>query len=327
MSKQELDFIVIGAQKAGTTTLFEYLRRHPEICLPAAKEVPYFSHDRNYNGDWSQYLHKAFTLADPDRKWGTVTPHYMVGGLYERMGSGTDAGDERTVPLRIQARLPDVRLIAILRDPVQRARSHHAMATMNGWDRRSFAEAIDDLLRPDALARARRLPEEATGYVTWGEYGRILAGYLDVFAREQLLVLYTEDLKQHPEVVLGRVFDFLGVAADFIPDNIGTTYRPSAAARRVRWLDLNAVQAAVAANPLTRRVWHALPERSRRGIDKRFDRMNYLTDLWNRRPGQGSTSIASDTLRALRDHYERDAERLSSLLGEAAPWLAISRAG
>jgi len=126
--KDILDFIIIGAQKAGTTSLFEHLRRHPEISLPVGKEVPYFSHDRVYARGWTDYMRKLArhdAFADPGRKWGTVTPQYMLGGVYRSPGDvARGNGDERTVPLRIKECLPSVRLIAILRDPVEaRARA------------------------------------------------------------------------------------------------------------------------------------------------------------------------------------------------------------
>jgi hypothetical protein len=324
--KEELDFIVIGAQKSGTTSLFEYLRRHPQLRLPAAKEVPYFSHDANYGTDWRDYLSKAFPFADEECKWGTVTPHYMVGGIYDAAAGRdhADGGDERTVPRRIYEKLPAVRLIAILRDPVERARSHHAMAVMNGWETRNFAEAIAELLPPDALASARRLPTETTGYVAWGEYGRILAGYLDVFPRAQLLVLETSELKRDPATVLRNVYRFLDVDPGFVPDNLGTNYRPSGAARRLRWLDLNAVQAAVSESRAARACWHSLPERTRRRVDRQFDRLNYLTDLWNRVPRTAEVSGDAETNNALGAHYEQDGELLTRLLGAAPSW--ISRA-
>src|SRR5205807_7414257 len=133
-------------------------------------------------------------LAEANTKWGTVTPQYMVGGLWEQPNRRSDGGrmyDERTVPLRIRELLPETRLIAILRDPVERARSHHRMAVMNRIEERTFERAIDDLLQTDALADARREPREQTGYVAWGEYGRILAGYFDVFSPEQILIVFT----------------------------------------------------------------------------------------------------------------------------------------
>lgn len=320
-SKRHLDFLVIGAQKAGTTSLFEYLRRHPELALPAAKEVPYFSHDGRYSGDWDEYLAKAFAFAQPARRWGTVTPHYMTGGIYEAARPGPPPpSDERTVPLRIHERLPDVQLIALVRDPVERARSHHAMAVMNGWERRDFATAVSELLAPEALERSRRVARETTGYLVWGEYGRILGGYLDVFPREQLLVLYTTELRSDPAAVMRRVYGFLGIDPDCLPDNLGTTYRPGGKARRVRWLDLPRFQERLAHSRVAWRLWHSLPETSRRRVDRAFDRVNYLTDLWNRHQAMDSNGIGQGVEAALRAHYLADAARLSELLGEAPPW-------
>ena len=170
--KDILDFIVIGAQKSGTTSLFRHLIQHPEISLPPGKERPYFSHDEVYARGWGAYMrsltrHDAF--ADPVRSWGTVTPQYMVGGLYQSNGDAAESYDERTVPLRINETLPSVHLIAILRDPVERALSHHRMLAMRGLERRSFDDAIGDLLHPDALDKSRRRPQERTGYIHVGE--------------------------------------------------------------------------------------------------------------------------------------------------------------
>jgi hypothetical protein len=322
-AKDILDFIVIGAQKAGTTALFEYLRRHPELSLPQAKEVPYFSHNGRYSEDWYEYLHKAFPFSDPDTKWGTVTPQYMYGGIlhipHTSVGPPVKSG-VRTVPDRIHQRLPEVKLIAILRDPVERAHSHHAMTSLNGWETRSFEQAIRELLDPDALESARRVPEENTGYVVWGEYARILQGYLDIFSGEQMLVLLSSDLREDPRSVLRRVFEFLSVDPEFIPDNLGTSYRESAAARRIDWLDPDQVQRGVSSNPLTRALWHSLPERGRRRIDAGFDRITYLFHLWNRRGRINAVASESETDVMLRRHFQADAQRLREVFGLTAPW-------
>jgi Sulfotransferase domain len=246
----------------------------------------------------------------------------MVGGLYDHgpgdMGAG---GDEHTVPGRIRERLPDVRLIAIMRDPVERARSHHAMAVLNGWDRRDFATAVSELLAPEALDAARRMPNETTGYLVWGEYGRILGGYLDVFPREQLLALYTTELRDDPAAVVRRVYEFLGVAADYVPDNLGTEYRIGASARRLHWLDLPRFQARVARSRVARGLWRALPETGRRRADKAFDRVNYLSQLWNRRGSAGPAVPQQDDLdQRLRAHFAQDTRRLTAVLGSPPPW-------
>jgi hypothetical protein len=327
--KDTLDFIIIGAQKAGTTSLFEYLRQHPELSLPFGKEAPFFSHEAEYTRGWVDYLSKAFAAADPTTKWGTATPQYMVGGLWEQPNSSLadESYDEHTVPLRIRERAPDVRLIAILRDPVDRARSHHRMAVMNEIEKRPFEQAIDDLLQPESLAGARREPRELTGYVTWGEYGRILAAYYDVFSDEQILVLFTEELERDPKRLLQRIYDFVGVGDDFIPDNLGTRYRVGGSELRVPSLGTYsrlspwAIQRILTGNSVVRRLWHALPEHRRRQIDRVYGRVGYKIDLWNRQVNADAENVESTTLERLRAHYQQDGAQLTELLGVTSPWL------
>lgn len=320
--KQELDFVVIGAQKGGTTALFEYLRRHPGLALPAGKEAPYFSHDAAWARPWEEYLRKTFALADPACRWGTVTTHYMVGGLYEASPASLAAGlagDVAEVPRRMHARLPDVRLIAVLRDPVARAVSHHRMMVMTGAEERPAAQALAELLEPEALVGARAHPRETSGYVVWGEYARILAGYLEVFDAGQLLVVFSEDLLAKPRQTLARVHEFIGVP-DIPPDNLGESYRTASGRRRLAALNLYDAQRAVASSRAARSLWHALPERLRRRADHTFERASYRVDLWNRRSDTASAEPDADLLARLREHYRSDGERLATELGVTPPW-------
>jgi len=346
--KDTLDFIVIGAQKAGTSSLFQHLRRHPEISLPTSKEVPYFSHDAAYGRDWSMYMRNLAQydgLADPTRKWGTVTPHYMVGGVYKSASRGAQGNgyDERTVPTRIYKRLPEVRLIAILRDPVARAVSHHRMMVVRGSERRSFDEAVAELLQSDALGRARRRPREMMGYVTWGEYGRILSGYRDVLPREQLLITFTAELESEPEQLLRRIHEFIGVSASFAPDSLGQRFHTSRLERSFSWtspsswmspsspLSPQGVGGAISRNQAARAVWQRMPESQQRRLAGRYARIARRAALRNRRsaPNEVSANAAPSaaTLEQLREHYAEDTDRLVALLGVAPPWSASGGTG
>jgi Sulfotransferase family len=341
-SKTTLDFIVIGAQKAGTTSLFRYLREHPEISLPDGKEWPYFSHDRVYERGWEAYIANLSRNgyhggADPLQKWGTVTPQYMVGGVYQRDADRAGDGlyDEHTVPTRVRECLPEVRLVAILRDPVERAISHHRMAVMRGQERRSFDAAITALLDAGALAGARRFPEETNGYVTWGEYGRILAGYLDVFPREQLLVTFTSELHSVPVRVLSSVHSFLGVSADFQPRNLGERYREGATVRMFSWrspsswmspsspLSPQGVGRALRRSPVARTAWHALPPAKQARLRRPYQAIASGLARQNRRRAPNRVSAHADptpaVLARLREHYEHDRQALVGL-GITPPW-------
>lgn len=325
-TKSTLDFIVIGAQKAGTTSLFEYLKRHPQIFLPPGKEVHFFSHDTERARGWHDYIKKNFAAADPAHMWGTVTPSYMVGGAYETSKTPTDISasyNERTVPSRIRDRSPAVRLIAVLRDPVERAYSHYRMTSMNGLERRSFDQAIEQLLKAEALDNARQFPEENTGYVTWGEYGRILSGYFDIFPRDQILVLFTHELNHTPEKLLTRIYEFLDIESDFMPDNLGTRYRVGGE-RRYSWLRVGEARRAVAHNQIAHSLWQALPDLVRHPIDRAYDRSVYAIDLWNRRASADLDVPSPAIQHRLRKHFAQDADRLTRLLGTPPPWQSAS---
>jgi hypothetical protein len=173
------------------------------------------------------------------------------------------------------------------------------MAILNGIERRPFDQAIAELLHPEALEHARHHPNESTSYVVWGEYGRILSGYFDVFPREQLLVLFTDELERTPVKLLSRLYEFLGTKS-YIPENLNIRYRAGGSQRRFSWLRLGEARRAIAHGPGTRSMWRALPDTIRNPIDRSFDRLVYRADLWNRRPQVNVDKPSSATLSQLQ---------------------------
>ena len=113
------------------------------------------------------------------------------------------------------------------------------MTVMERAESRSFDDAITDLIAPDALKEARVAPTRTNAYVVNGEYCRVLAGYLRTFPREQLMVIFSDELAAEPAATLARVFTFIGVAADFVPDNLNTRYRVGATKQRMPGFDLH----------------------------------------------------------------------------------------
>jgi len=318
--KPAFDFIVIGAQKAGTTALHEYIRRHPEVSVPAGKEAPFYSHDSAWSAGWRPYAEKAFAFAPETTRWGVATPHYMLGSLYQRVnGSAGSERPEWIVPGRIKQHAPGAKLIAILRDPVERAYSHYRMQVLRGAERAAFADAVGALLQPAALERSRRYPTEETSYVTTGEYGRILAPYFELFG-DQVLVCFSRDLDREPEAVLQRVWSFLGIDADFVPDNLGRRYRVAGERKRAGWLDIDRLQSVLAGSPPVRGAWHALPPTVRMRIDAAWNELNYRLELWNRKQGQHGNGPSAEVDERLRGHFAADRAQLVALLGEEPPW-------
>lgn len=316
--KQSLDFIVVGAQKSGTTTLFEHLRRHPELHLPPGKEAPFFSDDDHWRGGWELYVRRYFGGAREGARWGTVTPQYMYGTL-SRTATDPATQPERIVPERIAAHSPNARLVAILRDPVERAFSHYRMEVMRETEHRSFAEAVDELLNADRLAASRRRFAETAAYVTNGEYGRILAPYFELFG-DQVHVVFSADLATDPAGTVAAVTRFIGVDGGFRPATLGQRYRAGAARRRFRGLNLYTVQETVAATPAIRAAWRALPGRVRTRIDDTFKEAAYQLDVRNRvvvpEPERPSPELEA----RLREHYAEDRETLKTLTGLEPPW-------
>ncbi len=311
-SSKNLDFLLIGAQKAGTTSLFEYVRLHPGLHLPTEKEVSYFNLESRVARGWDWYLGWVFDGAPPDRPWGTFSTFYM------------DAADgrEHTVPRRIRETIPDAKLLAILRDPVSRCISHHRMSVMKRLETRSFEAAMDELLRDEALADARRRPTETNSYVTRGEYGRALSNYFELFPREQLLAVFSEDLDRDPQQVLRAIFSFIGVDPEFVPPNVGERYRRAGDQQRIEWLDLHGWRARLAHQPAVRGAWERLPARARRSVDRWVRLVSYRVELWNaRRRGETQLpEIDPAVLSRLTDHYRPDVERLCELLDVEPPW-------
>jgi hypothetical protein len=318
-----IDFLVIGAPKSGTTSLFEYLRGHPEIEFPPDKEAAYFNDDRIYGEvAWDDYLRRAFPAPGRGRLAGTITPHYMspVTGV-----SGTPEGagyDECTVPRRIHEQVPSARLIAILRDPVERAYSHHIQETRLGFESRPFAAAVEQLLQPDALARSRSQSTRTDCYVVLGEYGRILRAYYDLFPRDRMLVLFTEALAREPLAVLQRIYGFLGVAPEVEPRNLGRRYNVSAAELKLSRVSPATLVRIASSNPVTRAVWRSLPEARQSAVLGWYRRLDFRFKNWNRRAAAPTRPAAEDSaaLERLREHYAPDRRLLAELLGYTPPW-------
>ena len=343
--KDVLDFIVIGAQKSATTTLFEHLRRHPDLALPVAKEVPFFSHDEIYRRGWRVYIEELTgegPMSDPRKLRGTVTPQYMMGGVLKPLpGVEPGAYNEQTVPRRMLDQLPEVRLIAILRDPVQRAISHHSMALRRGGERRTIDEAVEELLRPEQLRASRVAPTDTNGYITRGEYGRILGGYLDVFERERLLILFTEQLEQSPLDLLARLYRFIGASEDFVPENAEGRYfvarneggfdwrRPGTWMSPSSPVSPQGLQRGVRSVAGTQALWRALPFETRQRLWRAYSRAASRARASNRRRAEPEATTQApprpETIERLREHFAEDLPRLTAILGETPPWARAER--
>jgi hypothetical protein len=196
------DFLILGAQKAGTTALYAYLRWHPEITGPSFKEVSFF--DRHYAKGERWY--RAHMPVRRRSLVGEASPSYLFHPL---------------APERVAGMLPGARLIALLRNPVDRAFSHYQHEVALGREPLSFEDAVDreDERMQGELERMLRDPSYFSlawwnyTYIARGRYAEQLERWFAAIPREQLLVLFTEELSADTAATYRRVLDFLGVTA------------------------------------------------------------------------------------------------------------------
>jgi Sulfotransferase family len=323
MEKSALDFIVIGAGNSGSTSLAEYLRTHPRLHLPRAKEKPFFSNERSYRRGWESYAMETFGGAGADRLWGKVTPQYMAGSIYEaqsRQAVPDAHRPERIVPDRIRRHFPDIKIVALLRDPVARCVSAHRMLVLMRKERRPLEQAVRQLMADESLATARRFPRDGNSYIVLGEYGRILSGYYATFPDEQMLTIFSSDLEQAPERTLSSVFSFLGVDAEFVPPNLHIRYREGTTRRRKAWLSPERMRRGLAARGPLRFAWRMLPAERRRRLESRFWDVAYQVELWNRVADVPAPRPEPEVMEALAEHYAADRPLLEVLIGKPVPW-------
>lgn len=183
------DFIVCGAQKAGTTSLFHYLQDHPQISMPKQKEINFFN--LNWQKGYTWYKDQ-FSHFDRAKIIGEVSPLYMW---------------HQEVPQRMAGLVPDAKLIFVLRNPAARAYSNYWFNISRGAQdpNESFSEAI-------------RTQKGYRNYITKGFYYNQIERFLPYFSRGQLYIIISEDLKNNILRELTSCFEYLSVGTDYIPD-------------------------------------------------------------------------------------------------------------
>lgn len=205
------DFLVIGAQRSGTSSLYKWLEQHPDVVSSLRKETEYFSFRFTRGATWYlAHFPSRVRRASHQRRAGRepltfeATPTYLF---------------HPEAPGRAHAFVPDAKLIALLRDPVARAFSHYRHMVRYGQEPLAFEAALDreeqrlhgevDLMAADPAYRS--LPWERWSYAARGHYAEQLERWLERYPRERLLVLRSEDLFEDPASTYAKVLTFLGL--------------------------------------------------------------------------------------------------------------------
>lgn len=285
------NFLVIGAYKCGTTSLGWYLQQHPDVFVPDYPEPRFFAFDAHGDPDGERAHNPMFhgavkTLERYESLFSGVADERAVGEVSpEYLKNPAAAG-------RIAARIPDAKLIAILRDPVERAYSDYLMY------RRDGREPEADFMTALRLQESRRHRSLPTGqYLITGNYGDQLARYRDHFGSDQIKVVLHEDLAADRNSVMAEIFAFLDVDPVI---ELGSQPRlnPSGAFSSTTAQRLYALRRSTA--PLTRRI---VPNRLKRRIDNRL-----LSGV--RRP-----PIEPEPARWLRRYYAEQISMVAELTG------------
>jgi hypothetical protein len=193
------DYLVIGAQKAGTTWLEKNLCQHPQIGAPSHKELHFFDKEENFSRGREWYEQQFGEGVS-----GEFTPNYFW--IPSTAQEVYESGQARSIPERIYTMYPKARFILILRDPVARAKSayyHHIRARR---------------VRPDQTIRE---VAHQFGILSMGDYARILKAWWNVFPREQFhIMLYEEAILESPLDAIQSCYAFLGVESGFVPEGL-----------------------------------------------------------------------------------------------------------
>lgn len=221
------DFIIIGVQKGGTSSLYYYLSQHPELKLSTRQEIHYY--DKNYQNGIGWYK-SFFPLSSSPKKTGESTPYYIF---------------HPHVAKRIKKDIPDVKLIVMLRNPVDRAYSHYNM------EKRVYRDKVATF--EEALALEKERTEEDTRkllddpdhysyahqtytYLARGRYYNQLVNWFEYFDKEQFLFIKSEDFFSNPKKELERAYAFLGISKIFPKNmsarNVGGDYSEMSLERR-----------------------------------------------------------------------------------------------
>jgi len=189
------NFIIIGCQRCGTTSLYTYLAQHPQILTPIKKEMDFFSWHFDRGIDW--YL-AHFPPMPPGEQFltGEASPSYF---------------DSREAPERLYSLFPEAKLIVLLRNPVDRAISQFYRLTDLNWEARSLDRVISDEIERLNQNPEYIIGEEPGNYLARGRYIEFIKNWRTFFPREQLLILKSEDFYAGAATTVKQVLEFLGL--------------------------------------------------------------------------------------------------------------------
>jgi sulfotransferase family protein len=300
------NFLIIGAARSGTTSLYTYLKQHPQVYMSEIKEPEFFSYE-GVELDFDGPKGKEKT----NRGIRRYTPADIEGyrALFQKVSNEKAIGEASPMylysaqaPSRIKHHIPDAKLIAILRNPVERAYSTFSLLTLQGREPlKEFSQALQ--------AEEPRIRNKWTWmyhYKNVGFYYVQLKRYFDVFERDQIRVYLYDDLKVEPIRLVRDVFGFLEVDDTFVPE-VSVKDNPAGTPKSEIFSKL-----VDKPNPVKTLLRPLLPERIRKRIIASLSARN----LAERSP------LAPEIRSELVEVYREDILKLETLIGrDLSGWL------
>lgn len=200
------DFLIIGAQKSGTTTLYEWISTHPRVKTGVWKEVHFFDRYCRYSNRGVNWYRSHFPIKGrlPYYSVGEATPVYLFNPA---------------VPKRVANIIPEVSLVVLLRNPVDRAYSHYQHQRRIGTENLSFRKAVElerkriseDMYTITECGKDNSKSYQKYSYISRGYYLSQIKNWLEYFDRDQMIIFESEKLFNYPVKVVNDVLDHIGL--------------------------------------------------------------------------------------------------------------------
>ncbi|NPA68001.1 MAG: sulfotransferase domain-containing protein [Chlorobi bacterium] len=219
----KINAIIIGAGRSGTTTLYQYLEKHPGICFSSIKEVHYFSVDELYERG-EEYYHSFWKNCNENALKIAADTYLLIS---------------KKAPERIKKYNPEMKIIIILRNPEERAFSSYQYAINNGYTDKniSFTKAVND--EEYHIKNSDITTQNNLCHIYQSKYFEHISYWSEFFPRNQILILKTEDLKNNTEFLLKQLSDFLEISEFKITEKISANKSAKAKSEALQQFLLN----------------------------------------------------------------------------------------
>jgi hypothetical protein len=303
------DLFIVGAPKSGTTSLYEWLKGHPEVFMTPVKEPCYFSRDLaadksgnflRYDLDRARYLALFEAAGEGAKRVGEASTRY----LYSKDAAGLIAAEQ-----------PDARIVAILRNPVDMIASLHAHKLAGGTE---DLESLEAALDAESERHAgRRIPRDSNPYLATyrdrARFGEQIPRWFDAFGPERVQVILFEEMVRDPAAQFRRLLDFLDIDPEYQPESFAA-HNPAHGARG------GVMRTVARSTPVQFAAWKVLPavlgDARTRSLARRFGHSKL------RRRTVARAEVPAELRRRLEQEFAPDVARLSGLIGRdvAALW-------